>query len=202
MTPEVSLAVLVAVFAAGLNGDRAWSDRESWARLPGAELRGVGAEPATVKARWNEQAIFFEFTCRDRKLVSPGQEDGLDHFRLGDVVEIFLARRGSENYAEVHATPAGKKTCYFFRGYRQPVDRSAEHIAVRAEAIREGWRALIEVPWAVVDGRGARNQWEFLAGRYDYVIAGGKPVLSSFPRQAGRLDFHDRKRFARLELQK
>lgn len=200
MTSEVSLAVLVAMWAGGWDAGQAWSDREAWAKTPGEVLRGEGAEAATVKARWNELAVFFEFTCRDRELVSPGEKDGLDHFRLGDVVEIFLARQGREDYLEVHATPAGKKSCYFFRGYRKALERSVSGITVRAEPVRGGWRALMVVPWSVLGEGNADDSWEILAGRYDYDIAGGRPVLSSFPRQSGRLDFHDRKRFARLEL--
>lgn len=202
MKAELSLGVLVALLAPGWDTERAWSEQVAWAKTPGSVLRGEGAEVATVRARWNEQAVFFEITCRDRALVSPGEKDGLDHYLLGDVVEIFLARRGSEDYAEVHATPAGMKTCYFYRGYRKAVERSAAGITVRAEPVASGWRALMVLPWSVLGEGNVEDSWEILCGRYDYDIAGGRPVLSSFPGQSGRLDFHDRKRFARLELQK
>lgn len=49
-----SSVLWVAVCTAGLNGDRALINRESWARLPGAELYGDVAQSPTVKARRNK----------------------------------------------------------------------------------------------------------------------------------------------------
>lgn len=198
--------VLRAVRAPGLDAGAAWSDRDGWKNVPTAALRGVDradAQGAAVKARWNEEAVFFEFVCRDTSIVSPGERDGLDHFRLGDVVEVFLGRAGAKDYAEVHATPAGRKTLYFFRGYRRaaPPPDAADAIAVRAEPIRDGWRAVLVIPWAALGTDGTAGRWEVLAGRYDYAVAGGRPVLSSFPVQSSPPDFHARDRYARLVLE-
>ncbi len=195
--------VLTALFAGGLDPQAAWNDRAVWDRVPSAELRGLdgsAVDPAEVRVRWNKQWVFFEFRCRDRSLVAPGDSDGMDHFKLGDVVEIFLARVGAENYAELHATPSGKKSVYFFQDYRRrgvkPTD--ADMIKVRSEKTGEGWRALMCIPWSVLGG--SRGEWEFLAGRYDYAADSAKPSLSSFPLQTGKPDFHLRSRYARLEL--
>lgn len=195
--------VLTAVSAPGLDPDRAWRDRAGWADVPAAVLRGVdGTEvlPAEVRARWNESAVFFEFLCRDESVVSPGGRDGLDHFRLGDVVEVFLGRRGQSGYVEVHATPAGRMTVYAFRAYRRaaPPPSGSE---VRAGPVDGGWRAVLAIPWPPPGGNPRKPVWEILAGRYDYAEPGGAPVLSSFPAQTGRPDFHARDRYARLELQ-
>jgi hypothetical protein len=195
--------VLTAVSAPGLDLARAWRDRGGWTGAPAAELRGVdGAEvsSAEVRARWNDNGIFFEFLCRDGSVVSPGAKDGLDHFRLGDVVEIFLARQGEAAYLEVHATPAGRKTVYAFSGYREASAPPAG-LEVRAGQIDGGWRAVLAVPWVSLGSRPAGESWEFLAGRYDYDKSGGRPDLSSFPGQSGQPDFHRRSRYARLELQ-
>jgi hypothetical protein len=198
--PEV-----VAIRAPQLEMSAAWDDRKEWGVAPAAALRGVdgaAAEKADVRARWNETGIFFDFVCRDTAIVAPGREDGLDHFRLGDVVEIFLARTGAASYAEVHATPAGRKSLYFFRGERSkgPVPAAAARVEVRAASIRGGWRAVMFVPWAALGADGPVEVCDFLAGRYDYAVAGGSPVLSSFPVQTGRPDFHERGRYACLVL--
>jgi hypothetical protein len=164
-------------------------------------LAGVGGAmvaPARVRARWNDEWLFFEFVCRDETLVSPGRKDGEDHFKLGDVVEVFVARAGQPGYVELHATPAGRKTTYAFRGYRQAAAAPAG-CEVRAGEIAGGWRAVLSIPRKAIGGGGV---WEFLAGRYDYDEAGGRPSLSSFPAQSGKPDFHDRARFARLELRR
>jgi len=195
--------VLTAVSAPGLDLDGAWRDREAWSAAPSAVLRGIeGAEVASaqVRARWNPSGIFFEFLCRDESVVSPGGEDGLDHFRLGDVVEIFLGRRGRPAYLELHATPDGYKTVYAFRGYRRAAAAPAG-CEVRAGSADGGWRAVLFIPWKSAGGSPEDGPWEFLAGRYDYDKPGGQPVLSSFPGQNGKPDFHARARYARLELQ-
>jgi hypothetical protein len=196
--------LLAAIFASSLSPARAWSDLEGWEGVPGALLAGVdgsSASPATVRARWNEEWLCFEFICRDEVLVSPGKHDGEDHFRLGDVVEVFVAREGRLAYVEAHATPAGRRSVYAFRGYRQPA-AAPDGIEVRAVKIDSGWRAVLSVPWSALGDRPGAGDWEFLAGRYDYDKPGGRPVLSSFPAQRGKPDFHDRARFARLELRR
>lgn len=193
--------VLAALFASALDPARAWSDHEGWEAAPAAELTGVGGAivaPAHVRARWNDEWLFFEFICRDDALVSPGRQDGEDHFQFGDVVEVFVARAGHPNYLELHATPAGRMTTYAFRDYRQAAAAPAGCV-VRSGKIDGGWRAVLSVPRETRDADGT---WEFLAGRYDYDAAGGRPVLSSFPAQRGKPDFHDRARFARLELRR
>ena len=194
--------VLQAAAAPGLAMDSAWEDRNAWVGLPSVTLRGVGgsAAPAELRARWNQTEVFFEFLCRDDSVVSPGERDGLDHFRLGDVVEIFLGCSGEPAYVELHATPSGRKTAYAFRSYRE-ASAPFKGGEVRAGPIRGGWRAVLSIPWQSLEGSPGDGPWEFLAGRYDYDTPGGDPVLSSFPSQSGKPDFHARERYARLVLQ-
>lgn len=163
-------------------------------------IDGSRVEKAAVRSRWNNDWLFFEFVCRDASIVSPGRKDGEDHFKIGDVVEVFVGRAARPDYLEVHATPAGRKTVYAFRAYRETKKAPAGPV-VRCEETGGGWRAVISIPWSALGGMPDAGSWEFLAGRYDYEAAGGRPALSSFPAQSGKPDFHDRSRFARLELQ-
>lgn len=171
-----------------------------------ARLQGTGGATAaqtSVRAHWNDSALFFVFDCADKFIVSPGKEDGPDHYLIGDTVEVFLARRGQPRYAEIHATPAGRKALYFFDGYRSaaPAPCGADRIAVFAAPVDGGWRAVLAVPWDVLGGRDAEAEWEVFLGRYDYVKPGGDPVLSSFPAQRGmKPDFHRRADYATLRL--
>ena len=199
----MSFMVLTALFAGGWNPQEAWSDRAAWDRTPAVVMSGIDnakVEPAEVRAFWNKEWIFFEFRCRDRSIVAPGDKDGMDHFKIGDVVEIFLAKSGAKSYAEVHATPTGRKADYFFQDMRQLGARppGADQITVRAAQTSDGWRAVLCLPWSLLDG--PRGDWEILAGRYDYTAGSAKPALSSFPPQTGKPDFHLRSRYARLEL--
>lgn len=207
MTPASTAVLLLAVMAEGATPQSVWSDVSFWREFSGAALRGVDgavAEKTAVKALWNERWLFVAFDCADKARVSPGTEDGLDHFKLGDVVEVFVARSGGKNYLEAHVTPAGKKSVYCFGGYREPANfpAASRDIAVRSAETGRGWRALISVPWAALGAEPERGSWEILAGRYDYDTPGGRPVLSSFPAQGAPPDFHDRARFARLELRR
>ncbi len=199
--------MIVALFASALNPQDAWDDHASWREVPPVALRGVdGAEArlSSLRARWNDEWIIFEFTCRDVQIVSPGTRDGLDHFKLGDVVEIFLGRAGAKPYAEVHATPAGRKSQYFFSDYRTKAaaPEAAGSAQVRAAASADGWRAVVSIPWSMTGGSPRSGAWEVLAGRYDYAAAGVQPVLSSFPAQRGTPDFHARARYAKLDLRR
>lgn len=207
LLPLASL-VLTATAAPGLDLARAWDDRPSWQAAPAVRLAGVdgkAAAVATLRARWNNEFVFFEFVCRDRAPVSPGREDGPDHFKIGDVVEIFLGPRTKDAYGEIHATPAGRKALFFFEGYRRAAaspPAALRRAAVKAGPVDGGWRAVLAVPWAAFGADSpAGEDWRVLAGRYDRDEPGGAAVLSSFPPQTGKPDFHDSRRFARLVLQ-
>lgn len=194
---------LAALFASALNPARAWSDRAGWESAVGAELAGVdgtAAATTTVRALWNDQWLFFEFVCRDDAAVASGLADGADHFKVGDVVEVFVGKRGEPSYLEVHATPDGRKTVYAFQSYRRaaPAPNDAE---IKAGPVEGGWRTVMAIPWSSLGGKPNNESWEFLAGRYDYDESGSRPVLSSFPAQSGKPDFHKRSRYAVLQLQ-
>lgn len=179
---------------------------KAWDRAPSVGLRGFGqneSQTTEVRALWNEDWLFFAFDCADGSVVSPGENDGMDHFRLGDTAEVFVARRGEESYAEVHATPAGRKTLYFCRDYRQPADppRAAEKTSVAASKTEHGWRAFIAVPRDVLGGTEEASEYDIFLARYDYESGSDKPILSSFPAQRGdKPDFHRRSDYAILRL--
>lgn len=166
-------------------------------------VNGAGAADTSVRAYRDEKGLFFVFHCTDRRVVSPGREDGLDHFRLGDTVEVFLGRRGEPRYVEIHATPAGKKTLYFFDGCRSRIAAPPEAALVRVGSAsnQEGWKTVIVVPWSVLGPDDAGAEWEVFLGRYDYDAEGGAPALSSFPEQSGpKPDFHRRSDYAALRF--
>jgi len=177
-----------------------------WDRAPAVELRGFGgraAQKTEARALWNDDWLFFSLACADGAIVSPGDKDGLDHFRLGDTAEVFVAQRGDPAYAEIHATPAGRKTAYFCRGYRQPSDppREAEKIVVAASKTPPGWRSFIALPRGIFGKSENEKGYDVFFARYDYDSADSKPSLSSFPAQRGeKADFHRRSDYAILQL--
>lgn len=181
-------------------------DCDDWKRAPAVSLAGCdgkSVQHSEVRVLWNDDWLFFAFACADRAIVSPGDRDGLDHFLLGDTIEVFTARRGAKNYLEVHATPAGRKTAYFFGDYRQavPSPDGACRIRVAAEKVLHGWQALIAVPRDLLGSAEAGDDYEIFLGRYDYDAEQGAPSLSSYPVQhGGKPDFHRREDYAILRL--
>lgn len=192
-----------ATFARGLRPATAMSSGD-WSRARSYELRGCDGsrvQRTSVRVLWNEEWIFFAFDCVDDAIVSAGPSDGADHFRLGDTAEVFLAAHGARQYVEVHATPAGRKTIYYCRDYRQPAEppAAAARVEVRAASEGKGWQALVAVPRSLSD-RDDTDGYDVFFARYDYASAGSKPALSSFPAQTGKPDFHRRSDYARLRL--
>lgn len=196
--------VLSATFAAGLSPAEAWKEPARWQGAAAVRLSGVAgapASPARVRALWNERWLLVEFVCEDASLVSPGARDGQDHYLLGDVAEVFVARAGGTRYSEFHATPRGRKTLYFYDDYRKAgaAPESARLVVVRSGPVDGGWRAVFGMPWEVLGGQPG-DGWEIFAARYDYDAPGGDKALSSWPAQSGRADFHRRADYGRLEL--
>ncbi len=207
MMSELASLALLASPAHGLDPQAVWTDTNGWRQAPAVTLRGTGgtpAERALLRARWNREWIFFEFRCRDRAVISPGRKDGPDHYKIGDVVEIFLGRQGEEAYGEIHVTPAGRKALFFFDRYRRAAETRPSgwrHAQVRSETTSDGWRSVVAVPWTVFTAENPdKAEWRLLAGRYDRSEESGAAVLSSFPAQEGKPDFHDPARFGRLVL--
>lgn len=191
-----------AIFREGMTCRQAWENLPSWEGLPAARLQGAGGcDPTLVRALWDDARLFIEFVASARGLQSPGRRDGLDHFKIGDVCELFLAPLAREGYLEVHVTPAGYKTTYFFSGPRElsVPPAGADEVYANAAPVPGGWRAVVGVPWDLAGGRPRDQAWEIFFGRYDYA-GRATPDLSSFPPQKGRPDFHRRDRYACLEL--
>lgn len=168
--------------------------------LPG--VNGVKANPTLSRALWSGAYLFVEFLATAPRILAPGRTDGIDHFKIGDVCEVFLAVGGQSGYLEVHVTPGGYKTVYFFSGPRvpAPLPGAAGDVQAFAQRVPGGWRAVIGIPWSIAGTVPHACGREVLFGRYDYGSSSGDPVLSSFPSQNGQPDFHCRDRYASLQL--
>jgi len=198
--PTLDAAPAPGLGPAGMAGSKAWAKARP-AALAG--FAGSPAQDAEARALWNKDWLFFAFSCSDRSVVSPGERDGLDQFRLGDTAEVFIAPRGLKSYAEIHATPAGRKTLYFCSDYRRPAPAPDGAARVRVEAVRDddrGWRVFVAVPRELIAG-GDEAAYDVFLARYDYKAVDAPPVLSSFPAQRGdKPDFHRRADYAVLRL--
>lgn len=181
-------------------------DEGVWGRAKPVMLHGGNGDKAQrglARALWDDRAVYFLFDLTDREIVSPGKRDGLENYRLGDTVEAFIGRQGQPAYVEVHATPAGKKTFYFYCGSRKavPPPTGAKGIRVVSARTPQGWRAMIVIPWDVLGGRSGEGDWGVFFGRYDYKVPDGERSLSCYPAQRkGKPDFHRRSSYATMQL--
>lgn len=206
-TPLLATPKITGHYAPNFNPERALHDKAAWINVPPVTLRGshkIETEPATMRVLWNDQAAFFVFNGTDKNIVSPGKRDGLEQYVIGDTAEIFMGRRGERGYIELHATPTGKKTFYFYSNYFVPTDppKADKDIRVVSTQIKDGWRTIFTVPWEVFGGREAKNGWDVFFSRYDYDELGGKKFLSSYPVLDEEPNFHKRKRYALLNFTK
>lgn len=198
---------LTAHYTPNFSPKQALHDKGLWSGIPAVTLRGADNKPtasATMRVVWNEKAAFFIFNAVDNSIVSPGKRDGLEQYRIGDTAEVFMGRRGERAYVEVHATPTGKKTLYFYRDYLIAMNppSGADRIRVISTQTTDGWRAIFTIPWEVFGGREARKGWDVFFGRYDYDELGGRERLASFPVLGKKPNFHHRKKYGVLHFQR
>lgn len=179
----------------------------------GAKLEEKGS------ARFLRDDTFFyvRFDLEDADIVALGDRDGLKHYVLGDVAEVFLWPEDETWYGEVHLTPAGKVTTYWYAGRgRLGLPEDAAPLApsdiVSQARVRgtlndwkdrdAGWTAILAIPWAKIspDGRPSGGRWRVLVARYNfgrYRTGGSGPELSSWPPVSAP-NFHLLEEFARL----
>lgn len=198
---------LTARYTPNFNPKQALHDKGLWSDIPAVTLRGADnkpTSPATMRVLWNEKAAFFIFNAVDNTIVSPGKRDGLEQYRIGDTAEVFMGRRGERGYIEVHATPTGKKTLYFYRDYLVAMNPlpGADRIRVISIQTTDGWRAIFTIPWEVFGSREAKKGWDVFFGRYDYDELGARERLASFPVLGKKPNFHQRKKYGILRFEK
>jgi len=195
-------------------------DEEVWERTPAYPLclardraaRGeVLAEPGEVRLAWDEDHLYLGVRLADSDVVARGDHDQMHHYRLGDVVELFLKPEGAPWYWELYVTPRGRKSSFFLPGRRQLTDRGCGLCAAARvdgtcndSADRDnGWTAEMAVPLAGLDAGGhplsPGGRWRILVARYNHGRPFPEPELSTAP-PLSRNDFHLLEEYALLEL--
>lgn len=181
---------------------------DEWFRLVVAgSTDGVPAESTECRVGWSHRGFHLLARMQDSEIVPGLDQDEALHFRHGDTLELFLKPANASCYAEMYATPLGRKSTLFFRAPRrepQPDPLTAhDHRGLRVEArrINGGWEAEMHVPaeelrvWGGDWGPG--TAWTFLVGRYNHGSRFPSPELSVFP-PVSAVDFHRTAEYARI----
>lgn len=199
--------------------EAAWAAAKVYALspVPGADKsRGPLRETGTARLLWDEGALYVGLELRDSDIVARGDVDGLYHYRLGDVAEVFLQPTGQPWYWEFYVTPRGKQSTFYYpsRAYlglpstlaatneltvaaqiQGPLDRSGEE--------SRGWTAEMAIPKALLTRQGDRfgpgGHWRLQVGRYNYSADLSALELSSLPILS-QANFHLTEEFLPLEF--
>ncbi|MEM6457814.1 MAG: hypothetical protein AAF710_00315 [Planctomycetota bacterium] len=217
--------------------DPRWDRLPALALMPDAERIADGVtlrEPGTFRLAHHESALLLRIDFVDTDLICTADGDGDTLFRKSDVVEWFIGPPPTVQpdgtlaggwYLELHASPTGLRTAYFWSRPRIDVvlDPPPFDLEVRASGtVQDGrsarpvneaddrWSALLTLPWSVLQGLDSAaalgTPLTTLIARYSYGHrtayrgqAPAGPELSMHPPQP-RAAFHLRPFHAPLRL--
>ena len=183
---------------------------------------GVQQEGKTVieggeaRLAWDKDNLYVAIRFTDSDIVAEGQEDQLHHYTMGDLVEVFIKPDDQTWYWELYATPAGKKTSFFFPGGgRLGVPSCFTYTCGMAVAAQcdgslnkwedrdREWTAEMAVPLKDLTARGEKFEpgahWRILVSRYNYSRYLKAKELSMTPPMS-KTSYHLTAEYAILEI--
>lgn len=179
-----------------------WTMEQAWRATPENKLR-----PGTVRFGWQPDALWVLADLNDEHITSRSTTHNQDMWALGDVFEIFVARRGSPRYFELHVTPnnhrlhlrwTGRDFAKVGKKLKTVADFHADPDAfqswVRRSPDGSGWQVLARIPAAIFPGGKAfraGQRFAFSFSRYDAGPEETPKVLSSTSPHR-KLNYHRR----------
>ena len=174
-----------------------------------------GFRPAAVRLGWKPDGLWVLADLADDHMTSASTSHNQDMWTLGDVFEVFIARRDSPSYLELHVTPHNHRlhlrwTVEGFADIRAKVKTVADFHAdpeafqawVRTAPGGKGWQVLMRIPASILpDGAAFRagDKLDISFSRYDAGAEGTPKILSSTSPHT-KLDYHRRSEWRSAEL--
>ena len=175
-------------------------------------------EPGDVQLARDDTHFYVAIKFYDSDIVAEGKEDQLHHYRMGDLVELFLKPEGYTWYWELYATPISKKTSFWFPGrgrmglesgfqYQCGLQVAAENNGTvnKWEDGDRYWTAEMAMPIRDLASRGETfrpgSNWRILVARYNYSRYLPWKELSMCP-QLSKTNYHLHEEYGILELVK
>jgi len=197
-----------AVHLDGKLDEPVWKRAPAYALSLSADLLTQGkvlTEAGTIRVAWDDSYVYVAMEFTDSDVATESTGDQLRQQNLGDVGEVFLRPVGQSCYWELHVTPNGRKSAFFFssRGRMLPSCftyasglKAAAHVEGtlnRWQDTDRGWTAELAMPITelIKEGEviGPDAHWTILIGRYNYSLCLEEPELSAYPRLS-RTYFH------------
>jgi hypothetical protein len=167
-----------------------WTMEQTWRASPQDGLRR-----GTVRFGWTPDALWILADLPDDHVESRSTAHRQRMWELGDVFEIFMARRFSPLYLELHVTPNNhrlhlrwtKKDFAQMRAKKKTLDDFQQDPAafeswVRRSPQAKGWQVLARLPaslWPDARPFRAGQKLALSFGRYDCGPGGNPKILSS-----------------------
>lgn len=179
-----------------------WTMEQAWRATPENELRS-----GTVRFGWTPDALWVVAELTDKHIASSSTTHNQDMWALGDVFEIFVARRGSPRYLELHVTPNNHRLhlrwterdfAQVRKKQKSVADFHAEPDAFQSWVRRypegSGWQVLARIPATIFPGGlafRAGQRFAFSFSRYDAGPEETPKILSSTSPHR-KLNYHRR----------
>ena len=172
---------------------------QAWRAQPDANFR-----PGEARLGWREDGLWL-WAHLDGKGQTRATQNNEPMWMRGDVLELFLAREGEEQYLELHAAPNALTLQLLFphlHAIESTRGQSGDPFAsfytetgwkAEVENREDSWTVLAHLPFELNPG----DKFEFACGRYD--CSSGKELLSN-TAPLSKMDFHRRKDWQRLVL--
>lgn len=200
--------------------DTVWQKAESYSMGLSADKGNRKLiEGARLKFAWDENYFYLAADLDDTDLVAENGQDQQEHYRFGDVCELFLKPVNHSWYWELYVTPRSNKTTFFYpsRGYVglkscfTNYPSGLKVAAVASGTINNwhdkdgGWTAEMAMPVKDLTARGEKfgpgSKWTLLVGRYNYNYYFNEKELSVFPK-ISIMRFHLTDQFAEINFVK
>ena len=203
-------------------------DEKVWKKAPGYKLElpkdalnssGMPRETGSLQMAWDNNNLYLAIDFNDSDIVAEGAADGLFHYKLGDICELFIKPADQSWYWEIYATPFSKKSTFFFpssgrlglpsgfEGYTCGFKTAAQNYGTvnNWHDKDSHWTAECAMPVKDITARGEKfgpgTRWTVLVARYNYsrYLNTRGAELSSFP-QLSKTDFHTLDEYAILNF--
>lgn len=216
------LPVMQAVYTAqpvkidGILDDAVWKKAPAYRMALDTNATNAVTEGGEVRVAWDTNYLYVAVRFTDSDIVAEGKEDQLHHYSLGDLAEVFLKPDNETWYWELYATPAGKKTSFFFPGRgRLGVPSGFTYtcgltVAAQCDGTLNNWEdrdrewtAEMAMPIKDLTSHGERFEpgarWRILVARYNYSRYLPNKELSMTPALS-RTNYHLTEEYAVLEI--
>jgi hypothetical protein len=170
-------------------------------------------QPGEAQLAWDDTHFYVAIKFHDSDIVAKGEKDEMHHYKLGDLVELFLKPEKQPWYWELYATPRSKKTSFWLpqRG-TLTLKKSGLRVASQCKGTLNNsedkdsyWTAEMAMPIADLatpkQSFQPGSKWRILIARYNYNRYLPAKELSMTP-QLSKTMYHLYEEYAFLKLAK